>query len=36
MNAAHLTKYALRSFLDFHEVELGIKGKISRMFSSKS
>ena len=28
MNAAHLTKYALRSFLDFHEVELGIKAKI--------
>jgi len=28
MNAAHLTKYALRSFLDFYEVEMEIKGKI--------
>jgi len=28
MSAAHLTKYALRSFFDFHEVEIEIKGKI--------
>jgi hypothetical protein len=28
MNAAHLTKYALRSFLEFHEVEVGIKSKV--------
>jgi len=28
MNAAHLTKYALRSFLDFHEIDLQVKAKI--------
>jgi integrase len=28
MNAAHLTKYALRSFLEFHEVEVVIKSKV--------
>jgi len=28
MNAAHLTKYALRSFLDFHEVDVPVKAKI--------
>ncbi len=28
MNAAHQTKYALQSFLDFHEVDLEVKAKI--------
>ena len=28
MNAAHLTKYALRSFVEFHEVEMHVNGKI--------
>lgn len=28
MNAAHLTKYGLRSFLDFHEVGLEVKAKV--------
>jgi hypothetical protein len=28
MNAAHLTKYALRSFLEFHEVDMHVNGKI--------
>jgi hypothetical protein len=28
MTAAHLTKYALRSFLDFHEVDVQVKAKI--------
>ena len=28
MTAAHLTKYALRSFLDFHEVDVPVKAKI--------
>jgi hypothetical protein len=28
MNDAHLTKYALRSFVEFHEIELRINGKI--------
>jgi hypothetical protein len=28
MSAAHLTKYALQSFLDFHEVEMQVKAKV--------
>jgi hypothetical protein len=28
MNAAHLTKYALRTFLEFHEIEMRVNGKI--------
>jgi hypothetical protein len=28
MNAAHQTKYALRSFVEFHEVEMHVNGKI--------
>ncbi len=28
MHAAHITKYALRSFIDFHEVGLEIKAKV--------
>jgi hypothetical protein len=28
MSAAHLTKYALLSFLDFHEVEMQVKAKV--------
>jgi hypothetical protein len=28
MNAAHLTKYALRSFLEFHEIDMRVNGKI--------
>jgi hypothetical protein len=28
MHAAHITKYALRSFLDFHETNLQIKAKV--------
>jgi len=28
MNAAHLTKYALRSFLQFHEIDMHVNGKI--------
>jgi hypothetical protein len=28
MNGAHLTKYALRSFLQFHEIDMHLNGKI--------
>lgn len=28
MNGAHLTKYALRSFLQFHEIDMHVNGKI--------
>jgi hypothetical protein len=28
MNAAHLTKYALRNFIEFHEIDMRVNGKI--------